>query len=91
MAPAEPHEVVAQGRGHVAHGAIGFDAEGTVALGELGAVRSVDQRHMGEDRKSYPTERLVDLRLPRGIGEVIVAADDMGDAHVVVATTTDKL
>ena len=28
--------------------------------------------------------RLIDLRLARGIGQVIVAADDMGDAHVVV-------
>jgi hypothetical protein len=38
---------------------------------------------MGEDRR-LPAERLIDLRLPRGIGEVIVAADDMGNAHVVV-------
>ena len=33
---------------------------------------------------TVPAERLVDLRLARGIGEVIVAADDVGDAHVVV-------
>ena len=31
-----------------------------------------------------PAERIVDLRLPRRIGQMIVAADDMGDAHVVV-------
>ncbi len=28
--------------------------------------------------------RLVDLHLAGGVGEVVVAADDMGDAHVVV-------
>ena len=28
--------------------------------------------------------RLVDLGLARGVGQVIVAADDVGDAHVVV-------
>src|SRR4029079_722463 len=31
-----------------------------------------------------PTHRLVDLRLPRGVGQMIVAANDMGDAHVVI-------
>ena len=31
-----------------------------------------------------PAERLEDLRLPRRVGEVVVAADDMGDAHVMV-------
>ena len=31
-----------------------------------------------------PAERLVDLRLARGIGEVVVAADDVRDVHVVV-------
>ena len=31
-----------------------------------------------------PAERVVDVLLPGGIGEVIVAADDVGDAHVVV-------
>jgi hypothetical protein len=33
---------------------------------------------------TVPAERLVDLRLARGVGEVIVAADDVGDAHVVI-------
>src|SRR5262249_18656139 len=31
-----------------------------------------------------PAERLVDLRLPRGVGEMIIAADDVGHIHVVV-------
>ncbi len=38
---------------------------------------------MRHDRH-VPAERLVDLHLPRGVGQVVVAADDVGDAHVVV-------
>ena len=38
---------------------------------------------MGPDG-NVPTHGLIDDRLPRGIGEVIVAADHMGDAHVMV-------
>ena len=34
--------------------------------------------------RHVPAERLVDLRLARGVGEVVVAADDVRDAHVVV-------
>ena len=63
--------------------AIGVDAERAVALGELGAVRPVDQRDMRHHRH-VPAHRLVDLRLPGGVGQVVVAADDVGDAHVVV-------
>jgi hypothetical protein len=48
VAPAETHEIVAQARRQVAHGAVGLDAERAVALGELGAVGPVDQRHVGE-------------------------------------------
>ena len=34
--------------------------------------------------RHVPAERLIDLRLAGGIGEMVVAADDVGDAHVVV-------
>ena len=33
---------------------------------------------------TLPAERLVDLRLAGGVGQMVVAADDVGDAHVVV-------
>ena len=38
---------------------------------------------MGHHRH-LPAQRLVDLRLPRAVIEMFVAADDVGDAHVVV-------
>ena len=83
VAPAEPHQVVAHRRRQVAHGAIGIDAERAVTLRELGAVRPVDQRDVRHHRHG-PAERLIDLGLPRGVVEVVVAADDVGHAHVVV-------
>ena len=83
MAPAEPHQIVAHRRRQVAHGPVGIDAERAVALGKLRAVRPVDQRDVRHHRHR-PAERLVDLGLPRGVVEVVVAADDVGHAHVVV-------
>src|SRR5680860_1657595 len=50
---------------------------------QVGAGGPVDQGHMGIARRS-PAERLEDLRLPRRIGEMVVAANDMGDAHVMI-------
>ncbi len=83
MTPAEPHEIVAHGSRQVAHGAVGVDAERAMALGEFRAVRPVDERDVRHDRNT-PAERVVDLALACRIGEVIVAADDMSDTHVVV-------
>ena len=50
VAPAEAQQVVAHGRGQIAHVAIGLDAERAVALGQLLAVRAVDQRDVCENR-----------------------------------------
>ncbi len=54
-----------------------------MTLRELRAVRSVYQRDMREGGHG-PVHRLVDDGLTRGVGEMIVAADHMGDAHVMV-------
>ncbi len=83
VAPAEPHQIVAHRRRQIAHRPVGIDAERAVALGKLGAVRPVDQRDVRHHRHG-PAQRLVDLGLPRGVVEVVVAADDVGHAHVVV-------
>ena len=55
-------QIVAHRLRQVAHGAIGIDAERAVALGQLGAVRAVDQRDVRHHRH-VPAERLVDLLL----------------------------
>ena len=84
------YEIVAQRRRQIPHGTIGFDAERAVPLREFGAVGTVDQRHMGVDRR-VPPERLEDLRLPRRVGEMVVAANDVGDVHVVVVDDDRKI
>src|ERR1700730_214763 len=43
----------------------------------------MDQRYMRHAR-DVPLERIVDLLLTRGVDQVVVAADDVRDAHVVV-------
>ena len=43
----------------------------------------MDERDVRHHRH-FPAERVVDLSLTRGIGEMIIAADDVGHAHVVV-------
>ncbi len=35
-------------------------------------------------RRHLPAERVVDLGLPRSVGEMVVAPDDVGHAHIVI-------
>ena len=83
MAPAEAKKIVAQRLGQIAHFAIGIDAQGAVTLRQLGSVGAVDQRHVRELGR-VPAERAIDLGLAEGVGEMVVAADDVGDRHVVI-------
>lgn len=54
-----------------------------MTLGQLSAVLAVDERDVRENRR-LPTHSLVKLNLAETVGEVIVAANDMGDAHVMI-------
>ena len=83
MRPAEAHEVVEQRVGQVAVLLVLQHAHRAVALGELGAVRPEDHRHMRVDR-DLRAERGEHVHLSRRVVEMIVAADDMRDAHVGV-------
>ena len=83
MAPAKAHQIIAQRLGQVAHLAIGLDPDRAVALRQLRSIGPMDQRDMGEFR-GRPVERAVDLGLAEGVVEMVVAADHMGDAHVVI-------
>ena len=51
-----------------------------MALGELLAVGAQDHGDVSE-RGHGSAEGLVDHDLTRGVGQVVVAADDMGDLH----------
>jgi len=83
MAPAEADQIVAHGFRQVTHIAVGFGAKRAMTLGELRAIRPVDQRYMGK-LGNVPAERGVYLALTARIRQVVVAADDMCDAHVVI-------
>ena len=54
-----------------------------MALGQFGPVGAVDQRDVSEPRQS-PVHGLEDLHLPERVGQVIVAADDVRNPHVVI-------
>ena len=83
VAPAEADEVVDECLGEIAVIAVLHYAHRTVALRELGAVVAEDHRDVCElgDREA---QRLVDVDLARGVVDVVLAAYDVGDAHVGV-------
>ena len=83
VAPAQPHEIIAHSGRQISHRPVRIHAERAMPLGQFRAIRPMDERDVRHHRNA-PAQRIVDLRLSRGVGEVIVAADDMGYAHVVV-------
>ena len=83
VAPAEAEQVVAHRFRQIAHVAVGFDRQRAMALGKLCAIRPVDEGQVAIDRL-WPAHRLDDLQLPRGIVQMVVPADDMRHAHVLI-------
>ena len=79
--PSQQRQKIAEGFGHDAFVAIGDHAGGAVALAEARLVRAENQRHVGEHRQRG-AQRLVEQDLLGRIGNMIGAADDVGDAHV---------
>ncbi|MET3929344.1 hypothetical protein ABIE51_001231 [Lysobacter sp. OAE881] len=83
MRPAQAHEVVQQRVRQVTHLAVLHDVGRAGALGQLGAFGVQDHRQVREMRHGG-AERTVDVDLPRRVVDVVVAAHDVGDAHVQV-------
>ena len=90
--PAEQAEEVDEGLGQEAGIAIGGDADHgpVLALGELGAVWRNKQRKMRELRR-FSTKALEDEQMLEGVGEVILAADDVADAEVGIVNAGGKV
>ena len=78
--PTKQRQIVDEGIGQVAGVAVLLHRGGTVALGELLSVGAQNHGDVGE-RGHGRAEGLVDHDLARGVGKVIVAADDVGDLH----------
>ena len=83
MGPGEADQIVHHRFGKVAHVAIGDDRSGAMALAQPRLVGTQDERHMSE-LWQRTAQSLVEMNLPRRVGQVVVAADDMADRHVDV-------
>lgn len=84
VAPAKTQQVIEHGFGQYAQlVAIGIDAERAVALGQLRPVGAVNKRHVAVDRH-LPAHRMNDDELAEGVVEMVVAAQDVSDVHVMV-------
>src|SRR5690606_25599000 len=81
--PTEAHEIVTQGRRQIAHRTVGIDTQSAMALGEFCAVSAMNKRDMRHLRY-IPAHRVVDDGLPCGIGQMIVATNDMSHTHIVI-------
>ena len=89
MAPAKSAKIIQDGFRQVAHIAIGIDAERPMAFRQFCAVRPVDQRNMGVYR-CIPAKCIENPGLTEGIREMVIAADRMGHAHVVIVDNNGK-
>ncbi len=90
VGPSQPREIVQHRLGQVALIAVVHDARRAGALGQLLAVLVQDHRHVGVHRRLH-AQGLEDVHLARGIVDVVVAADDMADAHVHVVHHHDEV
>ena len=83
MAPAQTRQVIAHRPGRIAERREFVQANRAVAFRQFLAILAMDQRDVGENRP-LPAHRVEDLDLAGGVGQVIVAPDHMGHAHVVI-------
>ncbi len=81
--PAQAHQVVEQRLRQVALLAILHDAHRPVALGQALAVVAEDHRHVGVLGRLGP-QGPQDIDLARGVVQVIVAANHVGDPHIEI-------
>ena len=89
VTPAEPEQVIVQRFGQDSHVvAIRFDSHRAMPLRQFRAIRSVDQRDVRIDRVRPPAldrvHRADDRQLAERVVQMIVAADDVSHAHVVI-------
>eukprot|EP00825_Cyclidium_porcatum_P048862 TRINITY_DN831_c0_g1_i20.p2 TRINITY_DN831_c0_g1~~TRINITY_DN831_c0_g1_i20.p2 ORF type:complete len:531 (+),score=22.41 TRINITY_DN831_c0_g1_i20:590-2182(+) len=83
MRPAEAGEIIDNGFGQETFVVVLHDRNGTVALRQLGAVIAEDHRQVGVGWH-FGAECLKDVDLARGVVDMVVTADDVGDAHIPV-------
>ena len=82
--PAQQGEVVAHRGSEEAARLVVGDGDVVAPLGELLALLVDQQRQVGEDGQRPELERLPEQDVARRVADVVLAADDVGDAHVGV-------
>jgi hypothetical protein len=82
-APAEQSQIVVERLGEVSLGAEFLDRGGPETLGQPLLVGAQDERQVPEDGHR-PPQRLEERNVLRGVRQVILAAQHVGDAHVDV-------
>ena len=83
VAPAQAQQIIAHRLGQMPMIAIGVDAQRAVAFRSLAPSAPWISGIWAKSGGVQP-QALVELDLPEGVGEMVVAADHMGDAHVVI-------
>ena len=78
--PSQEGEEVDHRLGQVALSPIAADGGLALPLAHLGAVRIEDQRDVGEDRHLV-TQRPEEEHVQRRVGDMVLAADHVRDAH----------
>ncbi len=83
MRPAQAGQIIDERMRQIAGILVLHDVGRAGALGQLGALLVEDHRHVRELGHRC-IQRFIDIDLARGVVDVVVAADDLGDAHVPV-------
>ena len=90
MAPAEASQVVEHGFGQEASGFVFHDGHRAVALGELLAVGTVDERQVRKHRY-FSAQSFVEVDLARRVVDVVGTADHMAHLHVPIVDHNGKV
>ena len=89
VAPAQTGQIVAHTSGRVAHLLVFFCAKRAVAFRKLLAVGAVNQGDVGVNWQG-PAHGVIDHHLTRGIIQVVIPADHMGYAHVMIINNNSQ-
>ena len=83
MAPAKAEQIIEHGIGKIALIAVGTDTKRAMAFREFGPINAMNQRNMGKFG-NIPAHAAIHHRLAKGVVEMIITPDHMGDAHVMI-------
>ena len=88
--PSEETKVIAHRLGRVALRDVILHTGALVALAHLGTIGIEDERDVGEPRR-LDSEGFVELDVLRCVGQMVFAADDIGDLHFDIVDHIDEV